>query len=160
MWGPCLILITTNGTANFTCRAQGRIHVQWHVNEARRDCTSQGQGRVAELLHSRPFKHANSRKCGYSSQKPKHCQPALSLSRNRGRGSSTTYIKVHKVQFNQPVKLQKAAMGWIAARAYFLLLKLQAWQSHRQLQIWSSSGFSCGLGFFACLFFFKWWKKG
>lgn len=135
MWGPCLILITSNSTANFTCRSQGRIHVQRCVNEARKDRTSQGQGRVAELLHSRPFKHANSMKCSYSFQRPKHCQTALSLSHNRGRGSSTIHIKVHKGQFSQPVKLQKAVMGWIAARAYFFLLKHQAWQSHRQLQI-------------------------
>lgn len=103
---------------------------------------------LAELFHSRPFKHANFRKCGYSSQRPKHCQPALSLSHNRGRGSSTTHIEVHKVQFSQPVKLQKAVTGWIAARAYFFLLKHQAWQSHRQLQIRNSSGFSCGFFFF------------
>jgi len=93
---------------------------------------SQGQERVEELLHLRVAKHASSRKCAYSSQTPKPCQPSPFQPRSRGQGPCVTWMTM---QLSLPMQTQKATTGWFAAGARFLLLKLHRWQSHRELQI-------------------------
>lgn len=62
---------------NFICWTQGKAQSLKMGKQRGRDCMSQDQQGVQELLHSRVAKHTNSRKCSYSFQNPKPCLPPL-----------------------------------------------------------------------------------
>lgn len=113
---------------NFTSRAQGKTQSLKMGKQRGRDCMSQEQEGVQELLHSRVAKHRNYRKSSYSFQNPKSClSPLLS------HVAKAEIPLLSGWPWNSAFPCeQKPVTGWLAAGTNYIFMKLQRWKNPKR----------------------------